>query len=374
MHRFVLFLAALSVLAAACSSDSEGAPDTTPEAEQETTTATEADTADTASEAAEDSTTTTEAEPGDRCEPARAAGPGPVNATVAHDGLDRAYTVHVPDGYDGTTPAPLTLNLHGFGGSIEDQIQNGLPEEAGERGYFVVTPQGAPLNVPEDLPQSEDAAEFGGFAFWNFFGSTGVDFGGEVPDEFVGLDSSALGTDDVGFFAALLDEVIASYCIDPARVYSTGMSNGAGMSTTLGCELGGRFAAIAPVSGVNLTGACAGDAPLSVFAIHGGDDDVVVYGGQELLGFPLGNPSVPDRMTQWAAHNGCGADPAITVDDPHAGVTSMVWSGCVDGTDVVLWTIAGWGHRWPRAATPDDEGVVDAPRVVIDFFDDHARS
>ena len=353
MRQVILFLAALSVLAAACSSDSESADRTEPAGE---------------------TATTISSEVADRCDPALPAEPGPVEATLAHDGLDRTYVVHVPEDYDGTTPAPMTLSLHGFNGSIEAQDRNGLPDEAGERGYVVVTPQGAPLNVPEGLPQSGDWAQLEGLAFWNFFGSSGVEFGDEVLPEFADLDSSALGTDDIGFLGALLDEVTSTFCIDPDRVYSTGVSNGAGMSTALGCELGERFAAIAGVSGVNLTGECPGDAPVSVFAIHGAGDGIVVYEGKELMSFPFAPyPSVPDRMAQWAEHNGCDPEPTVTTDDPYPGVTSSVWSGCVDGTDVVLWTIAGGDHTWPRAATPDDEGVVDATVSIIDFFDDHVR-
>ena len=115
----------------------------------------------------------------------------------------------------------------------------------------VVTPQGAPLSVPADAAGVSGSAGFEGGSFWNWL----------------------LGT--------ILDE----YCVDSGRVFATGMSNGAGMSTTLGCELGGRFAAIAPVAGVNLSGACPGDDPVSVLAIHGDADAIATYGGNNLLGF-----------------------------------------------------------------------------------------
>ena len=41
-------------------------------------------------------------------------------------------------------------------------------------------------------------------AFWNFFGSTGIDFPVDAP---IQVDSDDLGTDDVGFLTAVLDEV-----------------------------------------------------------------------------------------------------------------------------------------------------------------------
>ncbi len=58
--------------------------------------------------------------------------------------------------------------------------------------------------------------------------------------------------DDVGFILALVDELVASYSIDPDRVYLTGFSNGGLLAYRLACE-SDRFAAIAPV-GATLVG------------------------------------------------------------------------------------------------------------------------
>jgi len=54
---------------------------------------------------------------------------------------------------------------------------------------------------------------------------------------------------DVGFVAALLDELRRTLPVDASRIYVTGMSNGAMMSHRLGRELATRIAAIAPVVG-----------------------------------------------------------------------------------------------------------------------------
>src|SRR4029077_16852178 len=54
---------------------------------------------------------------------------------------------------------------------------------------------------------------------------------------------------DVAFIGRLLDHLESTMCIDTARVFSTGMSNGAQMSSLLACRLPERIAAIAPVSG-----------------------------------------------------------------------------------------------------------------------------
>lgn len=293
--------------------------------------------------------------------------PGPGGErTLTHDGWERGYVVHLPEERT-DEPAPLVFNLHGFGGTIASQDERTeLPDLAGARGYVVVTPQGLALSVPEQAPQAGQAGDLEGLRFWNFFGSGGIDFGGEAPPGLDDLSAEDVGVDDVGFFDALLDRMLVEHCIDPGRVFSTGMSNGAGMSTALGCELGDRFAAIAPVSGVNLTGSCPGDDPVSVLAIHGGADEVAAYEGGSLMGFELGNPSAPDRMAAWAEHDGCDPDPERV--RPHEGLVVTRWTGCAEGTVVELWTITGWGHRWPRADTPAEPGVIDATEVILDFF------
>jgi polyhydroxybutyrate depolymerase len=305
---------------------------------------------------------------GAACEPARRGDAGAEPRTITVGRVERDYVVHLPPGYDGTEPAPLVFNLHGFGGDIASQdTSTDLPALAGRRGYIVVTPQAAPLDVPDDSPAAASAAGFAGLAFWNFFGSDA----GDVTVNGATIPLADLGTNDVAFIDALLDRLLDEYCVDAGRVFSTGMSNGAGMSTTLGCELGDRFAAIAPVAGVNLSGACPGDDPVSVLAVHGDADGIAGYDGRSLMGFDLGNPSVPDRMAAWASFDGCGARPAV--DASTAGLVITRWSECDDGTEVQLWTLAGWGHEWPRAKAPTQPGVIDATEVVLDFFDAHRR-
>jgi polyhydroxybutyrate depolymerase len=303
------------------------------------------------------------------CEPARSADAGPEPKTITVGGLEREYVVHLPPGYDSTEPAPLVFNLHGFGGDIGSQdTSTDLPVLAGERGYIVVTPQGAPLDVPDDSPAAASAAGFEGLAFWNFFGSDP----GDVTVNGATIPLADLGADDVAFIDTLLDTMIDEYCVDADRVFSTGMSNGAGMTTTLGCELGDRIAAIAPVAGVNLSGTCPGDHPVSVLAIHGDADPIAGYTGSSLMGFDLGNPSVPDRMAAWASFDGCDAEPAVDESTPGLEVTR--WSGCEDRTTVELWTLAGWGHEWPRAEATRQPGVIDATTVILDFFDAQGRT
>ena len=306
------------------------------------------------------------------CAPARAAQPGTTERTLQQGDLQRRYLVTIPARYNGRKPAPVVLNLHGFSGNGEAQnASTEMPQLAGRRGYVVVAPDGGPLKVPLGLvPGAENAGEFQGRPFWNLFGPGEVDFGPPRGSN-LGVDSSLIGADDVGFVAQLLDVLEQELCIDTHRVYAAGMSNGAGMAAMLGCTLGNRLAAVAAVSGVNLTGKCPGRGSVSVLAVHGDADDTAVYNGNGLLGFQFGNPSVPERMEQWAERDGCNAKP--TTKKPRSGLTVSRWKGCAKGVDVQLWTIAGWGHEWPRDGSASEPGVIDATKVALDFFDAHRR-
>lgn len=54
-------------------------------------------------------------------------------------------------------------------------------------------------------------------------------------------------TSDIAFFSALFDSLEANNSVDPLRIYATGISNGGVMMFKLGCDLGNRIAALAPV-------------------------------------------------------------------------------------------------------------------------------
>ena len=109
---------------------------------------------------------------------------------------------------------PLVFNWHGLDSTASDQqLYSELPAKADEAGFILVAPQG--LGDP---------------AHHNF-------------------TKSVAGVDDVAFTGDMLDELEAELCIDSARVYSTGYSNGAQMSVRLACNLSERIAAVAPVAG-----------------------------------------------------------------------------------------------------------------------------
>ncbi|TAE30673.1 MAG: hypothetical protein EAZ91_10105 [Cytophagales bacterium] len=59
---------------------------------------------------------------------------------------------------------------------------------------------------------------------------------------------AAAGMEDIHFVGELLDWMIKKYAIDTARIFATGHSWGGDMTAVVGCFLGNRFRAIAPVA------------------------------------------------------------------------------------------------------------------------------
>ena len=214
-------------------------------------------------------------------------------------GKERQYTLHLPPGDDGSEPLPVILNLHGFTSGMrqEDAVSN-LPEMGGKRGYAVVTPQALTAQVPvaggADQP------------FWNI-----------IPLVAPAVDTAttqpvAGTTDDLGFLTALLDTVEGEHCIDTAREYVTGISLGGAMTEAMACENDGRFAAVAPIAGINIVKVCQAKTATPTIAFHGDADQLVPYAGGGMFDFDLGLPAVETRLAEIAKLGGCEAGPETT--------------------------------------------------------------
>ena len=240
-------------------------------------------------------------------------------------GRQRTYRLFVPPRYDGRTRLPLVLDLHGSGGTSAGQARtSGFETLAAREGIVVATLQadGGRWNVP--------IAE------------------GRV--------------DDVAYVSDVIDHVAARVCTDLARVYATGFSGGARMTSLLACRLSARIAAIAPMAGLRWPGPCKGR-PVPVLTFHGLADTQNPYAGKAEGRGAEWLESVPDALASWARHNGCGLD--VVVDDPPGPLSTMRYEGCDNRAEVRLIRIDGLGHTWAR----ED---VDATAVMWQFFRGHA--
>jgi polyhydroxybutyrate depolymerase len=162
--------------------------------------------------------------------------------------------------------------------------------------------------------------------------------------------------DDVQFIAKLIDDVAASYRLDRARVYASGLSNGAAMAYRVACERPDLIAAVGSVAGT-VRVPCAPGRPVPIIEIHGeGDLLSPYYGGLDMFGNPL--PSIAETMGVWANNNSClpGADKKTTFAG--TDVTCEQFRACKDDAIVELCTVhgadgiggGGGGHNWPGAA------------------------
>jgi polyhydroxybutyrate depolymerase len=239
--------------------------------------------------------------------------PGPGTHTglgVDVAGMAREYELFVPSGYQPDSAAALVLNFHGLLGTPSQQADfSQFNTTAEARGMVVAYPTG----------------------IGNSFNS-GVCCGTAQSD----------GVDDVAFARALVERVSADLCIDPRRVYVTGMSNGGHMAHRIACEAADVFAASASVTGVlNFAPEdCNPARPISMIDFHGTSDLIVSYDG---AGF--GFPAVEPMMQDWAVRNGCSPLSEVTFDQ--GDVVCRTWPGCDAGVEVSLCTVAGGGHCWP---------------------------
>jgi polyhydroxybutyrate depolymerase len=280
--------------------------------------------------------------------------PEMIRRTLKHGGAERFYEVHVPPQYREGTPTPVVLVWHGGGGFPEAvATQSHMNEVSDRHGFLVAYPAGS--GVFKSRLLTFNAGSCCGYA-------------------------QNKGIDDVGFAAALIDDLARAYSVDQKRVYSTGISNGAMMSYRLACELPERIAAIGPVSGVlGVEGKGAGR-PVSVIHFHGTDDENSPYqGGKGRHSFSrVDFRPVSDVVRFWVERNGCPANARGKASRGDAEMTS--WGPCKGGTDVVLWTLKGGGHAWPggdwasklegRIVGPVNRDI-SASELMWEFFEKH---
>ena len=69
--------------------------------------------------------------------------PGDNLRSLESGGLTRTYRVHVPPGYDGSSPVPLVVDIHGLGSNAAQQEGiSGMKGMSDAHGFLVAYPDG----------------------------------------------------------------------------------------------------------------------------------------------------------------------------------------------------------------------------------------
>jgi len=258
--------------------------------------------------------------------------------TVAVDGLERNYQLHIPTGLSAVSPAPLVLVFHGHRMNGEYMLaMTGFNALADANQFIVAYPNGT---------GSTEALSF----------NSGLCCGSAEKNNI----------DEAAFVRGILSDLNAIAAIDPARVYVTGFSNGAMLAYRLACELSDTIAAIAPVAGNLGFDPCRPRSPVSVIHFHGLSDTSIPYADDDRE--PDLNPAIRSAkgsVALWASFDGCTEFPYEKQD----GIaTRMVYASCAGGTAVELYSLYGIGHVWPT------ESLWPASQTIWEFFAAHPKA
>lgn len=274
-----------------------------------------------------------------------------VAAPTAPDGSTRWYLLTAPAA---TGPVPLVVDFHGLSEGAEiHTLMSEMGELGLERGFATAFPQGTGTPVG-----------------WRVYGE-----GVESPE--------------VAFVDTVLDDILAARCVDTSRVYATGLSNGAMMTSMLACTRADRFAAFAPVAGLSTWDGCEPERPAPILAFHGTADPILYFNGGigdlsivtegeapedvEVPEADLDGEGYPATARVWAERNGCAPDPVDT--DLSDTIIDRTWS-CPAGAALEFVIVEGGGHSWPGSefakAIVDIVGPtteeIHASEAMWDFF------
>jgi polyhydroxybutyrate depolymerase len=254
------------------------------------------------------------------------------------EAMPERATIHLPAGQAQQAPMPLMILLHGSTGTGAWMLQqSGLAATADRHGFIVAAPDGG-------------IATAGGGFVWNIPGVPAVD--GTMPPP--------TARDDVAYLTDLADRLVRTGCVDGTRIYVTGFSGGARMTSLLGCVAAERFAAIAPVAGLRAgrplaaeptradPTTCRPAAPLPILTFAGDADTTNPSAGG---GAPYWQYGQDAALQRWAVLNGCTRPYARELT---ATVYEQGYASCRDGATLAARVTRGGQHSW---AVADNEAL-----------------
>lgn len=297
--------------------------------------------------------------------------------TIAVDGVQHTYLLHVPEAYKPLTRMPLILSHGGWGVEpLADERYSGLSAAAETYGFIVAYPRGSDDNDHRS-PYS--------WVSFNTIGSVSSTpqhatcFNGSSRYCYASCAARPQGCDEQGCDwttcfdsitadEAVLDDLEARLCVDTTRVFATGQSNGAMFAMRLAISLAPRISAVVAVSGSFTYGFVnRPKVPVPLFMVTGLTDTTIPVNATD------GDAAVADNgwlyatadqvFKKWHVANECGDANESHFPTPFDGVDDLYCWGMARGcaAPVVRCTWAG-GHQY-YGEDPDLNGP-----LVWSFF------
>ena len=295
-------------------------------------------------------TTAPEIEPGGRF----------ITGTYTGPAGTRGYKLYVPSGYAGQA-VPLVVMLHGCSQTADDSAAgtrlNWLTEQA---SWLVVYPEQAAAANPSRC--------------WNWFQAA----------------HQRRGDGEPSLIAGITQQVMATYRVDPQRVYVAGMSAGGAMASIMGATYPDLYAAVGVHSG--LASGAAQDLRSAFSAMRRGKPAAAADGGAgPRLDLPLivfhgdRDATVHPRnsehvLAQAVRRFASEPDRRVTVSHGQVpGGHAYTRTLHHDTTSQVVgehWLVHGAGHAWsggsPTGSFTDPQGP-DATAEMLRFFREHPK-
>jgi poly(hydroxyalkanoate) depolymerase family esterase len=258
----------------------------------------------------------------------------------------RAYKLYIPSTYAGKA-APLVVMLHGCKQGPDDfAAGTGMNALAEEQGCLVAYPA--------------QARKANGANCWNWF---------QAGDQRRGHGEPAI-------IAAITQQVMRDYKVDPARVYVAGLSAGGAMAAILASEYPDLYKAAGIHSGMPI--GAAHDVPSAFAAMKNGaalkaksgaSIPVIVFHGDR-------DKTVHPQNGQHVLAHHAGTQPAAATTETGSAPNGRSYTRAIHrnaGGKLVAehWTVHGSGHAWSggskRGSYTDPQGP-DASREMLRFF------
>jgi len=278
-----------------------------------------------------------------------------VEETMWYEDAERVYHYYVPTSYDGTKPVPLLVDLHGgWSNGLAQWSSTRSDRYAEKEGFIVVAPS---WGASEDLSVN-------------------------VPNP--GL-----------YVSKIIDKLEATFNIDARRVYMCGVSGGGVTTGNFVLDYPGRIAAIGLVSGpVSLTSRLgAGEIlkPMTVIMFGGTRESIGMPPLDDWTDFTSWNSSLakilfkqfgidpitsPPQIAEWPAtaeldldelpYWTSEKDARLISEHWPTSVTRSIYTGVINGSEVILYDIEGGGHVWPGGTQFVVPTTVGAQTYLID--------